>query len=197
MHTCSCRARVGACKRSGRSKGPCTLGPSVRSRFPSPRERFASLSGSTQRQSGAERQPSMSPVHKYCHEANSRRHLSGAGDRGHLTSLATRRFQHTSTANMVHVPTPNPPDIPDVAAVRCGVQRNSMRTNVLIHRPGLSEVSKATFTNPPPDKTFGVPKMADPEGARDVTMMWKEHVANPDSVPGACALSWCAPCERR
>jgi Domain of unknown function (DUF4483) len=99
--------------------------------------------------------------------------------------LQRAAFPPTSTANMVHVPTPNPLDIPDVAALRCGVQRNSMRTNVLIHRPGLSEVSKATFTNPPPDKTFGVPKMADPEGARDVTMMWKEHVANPDSVPGA------------
>jgi Domain of unknown function (DUF4483) len=86
---------------------------------------------------------------------------------------------------MVHVPTPNPPDIPDVAAMRCGVQRHTMRTNVLIHRPGLSEVSKATFSKPSRDKTFGVPKMADPEGARDVTMMWKEHAPNADVKPGA------------
>ena len=59
-----------------------------------------------------------------------------------------------------------------------------MRTNVLIHRAGLSEVNKMTFANPGPDKVFGVPKMADPEGARDVTMVWKSHVANPNDVPG-------------
>ena len=87
---------------------------------------------------------------------------------------------------MVHVPTPNPPEIPDLAAMRCGVQRQSMRTNVLIHRAGLSEVNKMTFTHPGPDKVFGVPKMADPEGARDVTSVWKCHEANPNDVPGAC-----------
>jgi hypothetical protein len=86
---------------------------------------------------------------------------------------------------MVHVTTPNQPGIPDIAATRCGVQRQSMRTNVLIHRAGLSEVNKVTFANPAPDRVFGVPKHADPEGARDVTMCWKSHQANPNDVPGA------------
>ena len=85
---------------------------------------------------------------------------------------------------MVFVPTPNPPEIPDVAALRCGVQRQSMRTNVLIHRPGLSEVNKLTFSNPSPGQVFGVPKRADPEGARDVTSVWKSHQPNPNDVPG-------------
>jgi hypothetical protein len=85
---------------------------------------------------------------------------------------------------MVHVTTPNQPDIPDVAAMRCGVQRQSMRTNVLIHRAGLSEVNKMNFSNPSCEKVFGVPKHSDPEGARDVTMMWKCHKANPNDIPG-------------
>ena len=37
---------------------------------------------------------------------------------------------------MVHVKTPNQPEIPDIAALRCGVQRDTMRTNALIHRAG-------------------------------------------------------------
>ena len=85
---------------------------------------------------------------------------------------------------MVHVKTPNQPDVPDVAALRCGVQRQSMRTNVLIHRPGLAEVSKMTFVNPAPDRVFGVPKRSDPEGARDVTTFWKCHQANPNDSEG-------------
>jgi Domain of unknown function (DUF4483) len=92
---------------------------------------------------------------------------------------------------MVHVTTPNQPDIPDQAAMRCGVQRQSMRTNVLLHRAGLSEVNKLTFTNPPPDKVFGVPKHADPEGARDVTMVWKCHEPNPNDVPGELRTPSC------
>jgi hypothetical protein len=90
-------------------------------------------------------------------------------------------------ADMVHVTTPNQPSIPDIAATRCGVQRQSMRTNVLIHRAGLSEVNKVTFTNPTAEKVFGLPKHSDAEGARDVTMCWKSHQANPNDIPGAPA----------
>lgn len=90
---------------------------------------------------------------------------------------------------MVHVKTPNQLEIPDTAAMRCGVQRQSMRTNVLIHRAGLSEVNKLTFANPSAEKVFGVPKMADPEGARDVTTLWKSHQANPNDIPGAIYLA--------
>jgi hypothetical protein len=49
---------------------------------------------------------------------------------------------------------------------------------------GVGEVSKVTFTNPPMDKTFGVPRLSDPEGARDLTMLWQEHAPNPHDVPG-------------
>eukprot|EP00892_Ulva_mutabilis_P008609 jgi/Ulvmu1/611/UM001_0619.1 len=90
---------------------------------------------------------------------------------------------------MVFVSTPNPPHIPDVAAERCGVQRGTMRTNLLIHYSGLGECNKLTFTNPSVDKTFGVPKQADPEGARELTMLWKEHKANPLDMPGPDFLS--------
>lgn len=139
---------------------------------------------------------------------------------------------------MVHVKTPNQPEIPDVAALRCGVQRETMRSNALIHRAGwalmfagvlwpvlhpvgcdpayhrtatcklltgklyisahnwwfsrcalqpsgVGEVNKVVFANPSSEKTFGVPKQSDPEGARDLTMVWQESVANPDDVPGA------------
>lgn len=72
-----------------------------------------------------------------------------------------------------------------MAALRCGVQRQSMRTNVFIHRPGLAEVSKMTFANPGAERVFGVPKRSDPEGARDVTTFWKCHQANPDDQAGA------------
>jgi len=49
---------------------------------------------------------------------------------------------------------------------------------------GLGECNKIVFTNPNVDKTFGVPKQADPEGARELTMLWKEHKANPLDMPG-------------
>lgn len=49
---------------------------------------------------------------------------------------------------------------------------------------GFGEVNKMTFTNPTADKVFGVPKLSDPENARDLTMLWQEHRANPDDVPG-------------
>ncbi|NJR41658.1 MAG: cilia- and flagella-associated protein 77 [Akkermansiaceae bacterium] len=45
-------------------------------------------------------------------------------------------------------------------------------------------MNKITFGNPSMEKTFGVPKQSDPEGARDLTMVWQEHAANPDDVPG-------------
>lgn len=49
---------------------------------------------------------------------------------------------------------------------------------------GLGECNKLIFTNPALEKTFGVPKQADPEGARELTMVWKEHKANPLDTPG-------------
>ena len=85
---------------------------------------------------------------------------------------------------MVFIPTPNPPEYPDIASKRYGVQRQSMRTNVLIHHTGLGEVNKTTFTNPGQTKVFGVPKKPDAEGARELTTIWKEHKPNPDDVPG-------------
>ena len=54
----------------------------------------------------------------------------------------------------------------------------------LIAAAGLGECNKLNFTNPPLEKTFGVPKQADPEGARELTMLWKEHKANPLDTPG-------------
>lgn len=50
--------------------------------------------------------------------------------------------------------------------------------------PGVGEVNKIVFTNPSMEKAFGVPKQSDPEGARDLTMMWQEHAPNPHDVPG-------------
>lgn len=56
---------------------------------------------------------------------------------------------------------------------------------VVLHGSGVGEVNKIVFANPSTEKAFGVPKQSDPEGARDLTMMWQEHALNPDDVPGA------------
>lgn len=83
------------------------------------------------------------------------------------------------------MPTPNPPEILDIAAARYGTQRASMRTNVLVHRSGLGEVNKTTFLNAKKNKSFGVPRKPDAEGARELTTTWKEHRPDPSDVPGA------------
>lgn len=85
---------------------------------------------------------------------------------------------------MVYVTTPNQPAVPDIAAQRCGTQRSSMRTNILLHRPGLGEVNKTQFTNAAHDKVFGMPKHGDAEGARAVTSCWKDASGAQALPPG-------------
>uniref|UniRef100_A0A061R1H1 Flagellar associated protein n=1 Tax=Tetraselmis sp. GSL018 TaxID=582737 RepID=A0A061R1H1_9CHLO len=67
---------------------------------------------------------------------------------------------------------------------RMGTYRHSMRTNVLLAKSELGKVKPSTFANKNDDRIFGIPNIRDPEGARDVSMIWKEHQPNPDDKPG-------------
>eukprot|EP00879_Flechtneria_rotunda_P008519 GHRR01008925.1.p1 GENE.GHRR01008925.1~~GHRR01008925.1.p1 ORF type:complete len:267 (+),score=76.73 GHRR01008925.1:279-1079(+) len=68
--------------------------------------------------------------------------------------------------------------------LRCGTQRSSMRTNVLIAKTPLGKVKKTTFNNAPSTTVYGMSMPADSENARAVTSSWKEHVPNPHAKPG-------------
>mmetsp|Transcript_12688 Transcript_12688/g.27485 ORF Transcript_12688/g.27485 Transcript_12688/m.27485 type:complete len:295 (-) Transcript_12688:866-1750(-) len=63
--------------------------------------------------------------------------------------------------------------------LRIGTQRPSMRTNPLLSKGELGKVKKSTFASAGPDHVFGHHQRRDPEGAREVTMMWKEHQPSP------------------
>ncbi|GFH07362.1 uncharacterized protein HaLaN_02150 [Haematococcus lacustris] len=65
------------------------------------------------------------------------------------------------------------------AEVRCGVVRPSMKTNPLLARAELGKVKPVTFSNAEPEHVFGYNVPRDPEGAREVTMIWKEHEPSP------------------
>lgn len=54
-----------------------------------------------------------------------------------------------------------------------GSYRPSMDSNPLLVRPGLGTVKPTQFNNPPPDHCFGYNPPKDPEGAREVMMIWK------------------------
>jgi len=56
---------------------------------------------------------------------------------------------------------------------------------VLLVHSELGKVKPRIFAkSPPEDFAFGVSKARDAEGAREVSMKWVEHKANPDDVPG-------------
>ncbi|KAL0044248.1 hypothetical protein WJX82_006772 [Trebouxia sp. C0006] len=65
-----------------------------------------------------------------------------------------------------------------------GTHRPSMKTNVLLQHVNPGQVKCTTFQHPPEDKVFGAPRPLDPEGAREVTGIWKQHHPNPFSQPG-------------
>jgi len=65
-----------------------------------------------------------------------------------------------------------------------GTYRPSMRTNVLLTKSELGKVKPSTFPDKNEDRVFGAPNLRDAEGARDVTMVWKQHKPNPDDKPG-------------
>jgi len=69
--------------------------------------------------------------------------------------------------------------------IRSGVTRKTQETNVLLVHSELGKVKPRIFAkSPPEDFAFGVSKARDAEGAREVSMKWVEHKANPDDVPG-------------
>lgn len=73
---------------------------------------------------------------------------------------------------------------------RCGVYRPSQDTNVLLIHSQLGKMKQCTFAKTPdPDFVFGVSKPRDPEGAREVSMKWVQHEANPDDKPGPDFIS--------
>ncbi|GLI59395.1 hypothetical protein VaNZ11_001261 [Volvox africanus] len=63
--------------------------------------------------------------------------------------------------------------------IRVGAQRPSMEANPLLTHPELGSVKKILFNNPPSDKVFGFTPPKDPEGAREVMMIWKGHKPSP------------------
>ncbi|XRB01593.1 flagellar associated protein [Pycnococcus provasolii] len=73
----------------------------------------------------------------------------------------------------------------DPSEPRCGVTRPTMGSNVLLTKTGLSKSKKLHCSaDLPEDHAYGLAKARDPEGAREVSMSWQYHEANPDSQPG-------------
>ena len=71
--------------------------------------------------------------------------------------------------------------------LRCGVNRNSMEQNVLLSKSELGKARPFFAKNVgdvPKKHVFGVSKPQDPEGAREVSGLWREHQKNPDAKPG-------------
>ncbi|KAG2448704.1 hypothetical protein HYH02_006060 [Chlamydomonas schloesseri] len=54
-----------------------------------------------------------------------------------------------------------------------------MNQNPLLAHAPLGTVKPVLFNNPPPEKVFGYMPPRDPEGAREVMMVWKGHNASP------------------
>ncbi|GLC42646.1 Cilia- and flagella-associated protein 77 [Pleodorina starrii] len=63
--------------------------------------------------------------------------------------------------------------------IKVGAQRPSMEVNPLLTHAELGSVKKILFKNPPTEKVFGFAPPKDPEGAREVMMIWKGHQASP------------------
>mmetsp|Transcript_37327 Transcript_37327/g.110224 ORF Transcript_37327/g.110224 Transcript_37327/m.110224 type:complete len:94 (+) Transcript_37327:288-569(+) len=72
----------------------------------------------------------------------------------------------------------------DVESFRVGTMRTSMAANQLLAKAELGTVKRTMFSNPPPDHVFGYKAPADPEGAREVTMKWKEHTPSANKAAG-------------
>ena len=71
--------------------------------------------------------------------------------------------------------------------MRCGVNRKSQNTNVLLVHSELGKSKRVTFELPSSKESgfvYGLEKPRDLEGARDVSMRWVEHQPNPDNKPG-------------
>eukprot|EP00884_Botryococcus_braunii_P019790 jgi/Botrbrau1/6495/Bobra.0034s0068.1 len=58
---------------------------------------------------------------------------------------------------------------------RCGRVRASMKTNILLQRAEIGKVKPSTFNSPAEETVFGICIPPDVEGAREVSMVWKEH----------------------
>ncbi|KAG2488004.1 hypothetical protein HYH03_013441 [Edaphochlamys debaryana] len=54
-----------------------------------------------------------------------------------------------------------------------------MEVNPLLTHSDLGTVKKILFNNPPAEKVFGYTPPRDPEGAREVMMLWKGHKPSP------------------
>ena len=57
------------------------------------------------------------------------------------------------------------------------------------------QVKKIVFSNPPEDHVFGYMPTPDPEGAREITMIWKSHQPSPGEdfchAFGLCVVPAC------
>ncbi|MEW5308766.1 MAG: hypothetical protein WDW38_000699 [Sanguina aurantia] len=67
--------------------------------------------------------------------------------------------------------------------------RKSMQTNPLLVHTELGQVRKCQFSNPGNNHVFGYTATKDPEGAREVTGIWKQHTASPPVVKGQTSTS--------
>ncbi len=72
---------------------------------------------------------------------------------------------------------------------RCnvGLRENSAvrRDSEMLARQPSPQVKKILFNKPPPDHAFGYQPTPDPEGAREITMVWKDSKAMNASQSGA------------
>lgn len=67
---------------------------------------------------------------------------------------------------------------------RVGTIRSTMKTNPLLTKAELGKVKKTTFPRNDPEHVFGYMPPKDPEGAREVTGIWKEHNPSPGNEAG-------------
>ncbi|KAI8470732.1 MAG: flagellar associated protein [Monoraphidium minutum] len=65
-----------------------------------------------------------------------------------------------------------------------GRRRASMATNSLLAKAQLGKPRPTTFVSPDPGHVFGIKMPPDAEGAKQVTLMWKQHQPNPHAKPG-------------
>jgi hypothetical protein len=66
------------------------------------------------------------------------------------------------------------------SSVRVGTVRSSMNVNPLLAKAELGQVKKILFNDPPSEHVFGYQPTPDAEGAREITMIWKENT--PDNA---------------
>ncbi|KAI8471426.1 MAG: hypothetical protein J3K34DRAFT_417093 [Monoraphidium minutum] len=60
----------------------------------------------------------------------------------------------------------------------------TMATNSLLAKAQLGKPRPTTFVSPDPGHVFGIKMPPDAEGAKQVTLMWKQHQPNPHAKPG-------------